>query len=102
MKPFICSLVLLLFCVTAGPQQAKHTQTPAPPLEPKAGSGRWQIVNPISEVHARTFLLDTQTGDTWMICGDMLKGEAQWCPLDRVYLVEGKPVHVSPTLPAKP
>ena len=101
MKLFTLSLLLLLFCGTAGPQEVKHALTQTTP-NPKAEPGRWQIVNPISEVHARTFLLDTQTGDTWMICGDMLKGEAQWCPLDRVYLVDGKPVHVSPTLKAKP
>ncbi len=101
MKPLICFLLLPLFCTTAGPQEAKHAQTKAT-VEPRAENGRWQIVNPISEVHARTFLLDTQTGDTWMICGDMLKGEAEWCPLDRVYVVDGKSVHVSPTLKAKP
>jgi len=89
----------VIVCLAIAQPNATQTRTTN---NTKAENGRWQIVNPISEVHARTFLLDTQTGDTWMICGDMLKGEAQWCPLDRVYLVEGKPVHVSPTLPAKP
>lgn len=42
-------------------------------------TGRYQVVNPTPDRAMHIMLVDTQTGQTWMIC--MVEGESQWCPM---------------------
>jgi hypothetical protein len=43
-----------------------------------SGNGRWQIVNGTPEMTRNIMLLDTETGNSWIVCtgvGD----ETKWC-----------------------
>lgn len=54
-----------------------------PPGVSQLGVGRWQVVQgPPSGIY-RTFLMDTVTGDTWIVC-DTSDGLEAWCPLERL------------------
>lgn len=43
-----------------------------------AADGRWQIVNPTPSVARDTMLIDTQTGETWILCVNE-EGGSNWC-----------------------
>ncbi len=45
-------------------------------------SGRWQIVNGTPELAQNMMLLDTLTGDSWVICSAS-EGERKWCTVVR-------------------
>lgn len=44
--------------------------------------GRYQIVNGTPEMTRNIMLLDTATGNSWIICGDK-DGVSHWCEMDR-------------------
>jgi hypothetical protein len=48
----------------------------------QSGVGRYQIVNGTPEMTRNIMLLDTVTGDTWVVCGNE-KETTGWCPLLR-------------------
>jgi hypothetical protein len=43
--------------------------------------GRWQIVHGPPTGMYRTFLIDTATGASFIVCGDKDKGVEGWCSL---------------------
>ena len=43
--------------------------------------GRWQIVQGPPTGLYRTFLIDTMTGDTFIVCGDKEEKVEGWCPM---------------------
>jgi hypothetical protein len=51
-----------------------------PTLEPKVIVGRWQIVQGPPTGIYRTFLIETGTGETFIICGAK-DGPEYWCPV---------------------
>jgi hypothetical protein len=44
--------------------------------------GRYQVVNGTPDMARNIMLLDTATGNTWILCGDP-QGVSQWCQMDR-------------------
>ena len=52
----------------------------APTPEPKVDVGRWQIVQGPPTGLYRTFLIDTATGITFIVCGEK-GGPEYWCHL---------------------
>jgi len=55
----------------------------APPAVVTSGPpGRWQIVNGTPEQAGNIMLLDSATGQTWVICTDE-QGTRIWCSLER-------------------
>jgi hypothetical protein len=43
--------------------------------------GRFQVVNPTHEFRGSTMLLDTATGETWMVCGGPKEPPSRWCKM---------------------
>lgn len=86
--------LLLGLCSACTPQYAgPPSPTPAPaaqvPLDklfpsPAPATGRYQIMNGTPELTRNIMLLDTWTGDTWIICGNK-DGPTGWCVMDRDY-----------------
>jgi hypothetical protein len=54
----------------------------SPPSEPRVLVGRWQIVQGPPTGLYRTFLLDSVTGESFIICGEQ-SGPEYWCPIGR-------------------
>lgn len=48
---------------------------------PDRGVGRWQVVQGPPTGLYRTFLVDTATGDTFIVCGSKEEGIEGWCPM---------------------
>jgi hypothetical protein len=53
----------------------------APKTPPNSDIGRWQIVQGPPTGLYRTFLIDTATGATYIVCGSKDEGVEGWCPL---------------------
>jgi hypothetical protein len=70
MKNAILFAMLGLFLITAGCSQNEK------------GSERFKII--ISQHAARqTYLLDTETGDTWVVTGDKIGNPSAWTKMKR-------------------
>ncbi len=72
-------LVVVIVCFVMAQPNATQTRT-----IPKTENGRWQIVNGTPELAHNIMLLDTQTGDTWITCGN--KESTDWCSMSRGYV----------------
>src|SRR5277367_3839022 len=72
-------LVGAILCLIAAQPNATQTR---PPETIKAGNGRWAIVNGTPELAHNIMLLDTQTGDAWILCNSA-DGETNWCTITR-------------------
>jgi hypothetical protein len=68
-------LVGVIACLAMAQPNATQTKTTN---NPKAESGRWQIVNGTPEQASNIMLLDTQTGDSWITCFSS-DGGTMWC-----------------------
>lgn len=83
-----------VLCAVACEPVQKPTPSPrsgwdtvaADTLFPRASpaTSRYQIVNGTPEMTRNIMLLDTWTGDTWIICADKT-GLSAWCAMDRDY-----------------
>lgn len=54
---------------------------PPTPSAPRTAVGRFQVVNGTPDRSGNIMLLDTVTGETWIICD--YDGESRWCPMTR-------------------
>ncbi len=72
-----------LFLLMAQHPGTVHSQSRNPlPVPVTASAGRWQVVNGTPEMTRNIMLLDTATGDTWVVC--TLEGGTQgWCFMPR-------------------
>jgi hypothetical protein len=52
--------------------------------------GRWQVVQGPPTGLYRTFLIDTMTGDTFIICGSKEEGIEGWCPMPLLKAASGR------------
>jgi hypothetical protein len=59
-------------------------------MPPNADIGRWQIVQGPPTGIYRTFLIDTATGATFIVCGNKDKDVEGWCALP-VFRPDGAP-----------
>jgi hypothetical protein len=62
---------------TVGQAQTHTNSTPNAP----APTGRYQIANGTPELSKNIMLLDTWTGETWIICGGNGVSATSWCPV---------------------
>lgn len=68
-----CAIVAMWSCGSATPSAV----TPTAPV------GRYQIINGMPGIARYIMLLDTQTGQTWEVCGaGSGKDVASWCPME--------------------
>jgi hypothetical protein len=56
-------------------------QSSKPPTSASGPVGRWQIVQGPPTGLYRTFLIDTVSGDTFIVCGSKDEGIEGWCPM---------------------
>jgi hypothetical protein len=75
------ALVVAVVCLALAQPNATQTRTTT---NTKAENGRWQIVNGTPEMAHNIMLLDTETGDSWIICGDP-KITVDWCSMRKGY-----------------
>lgn len=66
-----------------------------------AGDGRWQVVNPTPSIVRTIMLLDTQTGETWIICKSD-KGSSNWCHVPKTKLRDVDPDFKEPQAATPP
>jgi len=76
MKKMLLAAVtgIALVAGVAAAGQAKDTSQ-------ERGIGRWQIVQGPPTGLYRTFLIDTATGNTFIVCGNKEEGVDGWCPM---------------------
>jgi hypothetical protein len=72
-------MVVAVVCLVLAQPNATQTRST---ISTQAANGRWQIVNGTPEMSRNIMLLDTQTGDSWIVCSDS-KGVTYWCSLSR-------------------
>jgi hypothetical protein len=65
--------------VSVGPLQVEIKQPVRPAGEPQPG--RYQVLNPAAPMMRSVMLLDTATGDTWVLCE--VGNESNWCDMHR-------------------
>lgn len=75
-------VVLAVFLSAAAALYAQQSKpVPVESLFPKA-PGRFMVTNPTPELARNAMLVDTATGDTWLLCGDT-DGSSGWCRMFR-------------------
>jgi hypothetical protein len=82
-KPTLLITAGLLLAV--GGADAQPAARPSPPSQPVVGgapNGRFQVVNGLPEYATYIMLLDTMTGETWMLCRNT-EGDSGWCKMPR-------------------
>ena len=72
-------LLAVLLMAVAASLGAQATPIPVPVT---ATAGRWQVVNGRPESAGTIMLLDTATGNTWVLCGGADAGD-QWCRMPK-------------------
>lgn len=83
MKYRIGMIVALLIVATTCIVIAQQPKTVRPPE-----NGRFEIVNGTPDAARNIMLLDTQTGDSWIMCSGS-NGVTGWCRMDRTYTQTG-------------
>lgn len=56
-----------------------------------SNAGRFQVVNGTPEFAKHIMLLDTQTGNTWIVCGGE-GGPTNWCAMSRDFEQKADPL----------
>jgi hypothetical protein len=79
------SLIAASLLLAAGDAGAQPAARPAAPIQPVVGgapNGRFQVVNGLPEYASYIMLLDTLSGDTWILCRNP-EGDSGWCKMPR-------------------
>lgn len=66
-------------CLASGAWAQEKSKAPA---QVQTSGGRWQVVNPTPEMARNIMLLDSQTGETYVMCIDA-DGASGWCLMQR-------------------
>lgn len=72
-------ITIAMITATLVAQSKPATSIPAPVT---VSNGRWQVVNGRPEGARTIMLLDTATGNTWILCAGAEVGD-QWCRVSR-------------------
>lgn len=75
-------IVVLAMAVGLVAANANAQDKPSTARQIQTQGGRWQIINPTPELARHIMLLDTITGESWVMCRGP-NNEAGWCRMIR-------------------